>query len=98
MRACTRYLTRLENWATLEKYNALYTQRHFVAYFIDVFWFNIMIVFILVRFGPAIMHQEVEICMNATVRAVAHPEDNTVVSLKIDPDAENFPYVFACHS
>eukprot|EP00750_Incisomonas_marina_P009232 INCI15858.3.p1 GENE.INCI15858.3~~INCI15858.3.p1 ORF type:complete len:1508 (+),score=201.45 INCI15858.3:610-4524(+) len=90
--ALIRYLTRLENWATLEKYNALYTQRHFVAYFIDVFWFNIMIVFILVRFGPAIMHQEVEICMNATVRAVAHPEDNTVVSLKIDPDAENFPY------
>lgn len=83
--ALNRSLTKLENWATLEKYKAHHTQRHFVAYFIDVFWFNIIIVFVLVRFGPAIMHQELEICTQMTVRAVASPDNNTVVALDMQP-------------
>ena len=80
-----RSLTKLENWSTLEKYNTHYTQRRFVAYFLDVFWFNIVVVFLLVRFGPAVMHQELEICTGTVTRAVANATDNTVERLDMVP-------------
>lgn len=80
-----RALTKLENWPTLEKYNVHYTQRRFLSYFLDVFWFNIIVVFILVRFGPAIMHEQLEICTGTLVRAEPNPVNNTVERLLMIP-------------
>ena len=84
-----RELTKLENWPTLGEYNSVYTHRKFAAYFIDVFWFNMVIVFFLVRFGPAAMHQQLEVCSGQDVRAIPFDENSTVAALQFTPHQES---------
>ena len=55
----------------------------------QVFWFNIIVVFILVRFGPAIMHEQLEICTGTIVRAIPHLRNSTVKELIMEPYDEN---------
>ena len=48
-----------------------------------------VIVFFLVRFGPAAMHQQLEVCSGQDVRAIPFDENSTVAALQFTPHQES---------
>eukprot|EP00750_Incisomonas_marina_P030255 INCI744.2.p1 GENE.INCI744.2~~INCI744.2.p1 ORF type:complete len:1099 (-),score=157.51 INCI744.2:1860-5156(-) len=60
--AMVRCITKLENWDSLRRYNEAYVTRRFTALWLNLYWFNMMLVFIITRFGPSINTYRYERC------------------------------------
>ena len=75
--AMVRCITKLENWETLREYNEAYLTRRFTALWINLYWFNMMLVFIITRFGPSINEFRYERCSGVSRQFFPDPTNTT---------------------
>ena len=54
--------TKIENWPSLRAYNKVFLTRRFTSLWMNSYWFNIILIFIITRFGPAINQYRYQRC------------------------------------
>ena len=80
--------TKIENWPTLISYNKHFLTRRFTSLWINSYWFNMTLIFIVTRFGPAINQYRYQRC-----RSVAQDFSNGTCELESPSHAfEVVPY------
>ena len=83
--------TKLENWPSLGAYNKHFLTRRFTSLWINSYWFNMALIFVITRFGPALNQYRYQRC-----RGIAQDFSNgtsCVVDSQLDATGDGFEIV-----